>query len=54
MVRDGALVGLRGGDCVVTATLSLEGVPLRECHQRFDPALVVPVDPPVRLAGEPA
>lgn len=49
VVRDGHLTALRGGRCVVTAALSLEGAQLVERHQDADLALVLPLRRPVSL-----
>jgi hypothetical protein len=51
VVRAGNLVALRGGDCLVTATLTLEGAPIARRQHSFDPELLVGLDPPVALAG---
>jgi hypothetical protein len=52
VVRDGRLEALRGGDCVLTATLSLEGGQLARRQGHIDPGLVVRLDPPVALLGD--
>ena len=54
VVRGGELVGVRGGDCLVTATLTLEGARLAEVRRPVDVAVVLPLRPPVRLAGQGA
>jgi hypothetical protein len=50
VVRAGDLVALRGGDCLVTATLTLEDGLIARRQHRFDPELIVRLDPPVVLA----
>jgi hypothetical protein len=54
VVRRGDLVALRAGDCLITATLELEGQALARKQERMDVAFVVPLDPPVPLLGETA
>ena len=49
VVRMGELVALQGGDCLATATLTLEGARLAERQRHFDPALVVSLHPGVVL-----
>ena len=51
IVREGCLVGLRGGDCLVSATLDLDSARLVSREHRVDPELVVTLDPPVALVG---
>ncbi len=53
VLREGDLVALRAGECVVTATLTLEETPL-ELTQKggIDLALVVPLRRPIRLARQ--
>lgn len=53
VVRQGNLVALRGGECVVTATLTLKETPLELSRKgRIDLALVVPLRRPVPLARQ--
>lgn len=54
VVRLGELTALRSGECVVTATLALEDVPLTQRQRRVDLAVVVPLDPPVSLVDATA
>jgi hypothetical protein len=54
VVRDGDLVALRGGDCQITATLTLDEATLAQRQGHMDAAVVVPVDPPVPLIGDAA
>jgi hypothetical protein len=54
VVRLGELTTLRSGECIVTATLSLEGVQLAQRQRRVDLAVVVPLDPTVPLVGKMA
>jgi hypothetical protein len=50
VLRRGSLVALRGGECVVTATLTLEGTPLELSRKsRIDLALVVALHRPIPL-----
>lgn len=49
VVRQGELTALRSGECAVTATLALEGIPLTQRQRQVDLAVVVPLDPPVHL-----
>jgi len=51
VVQGGELVGVRGGDCLVTATLTLEGARLAGVSRPVDVAVVLPLARPVRLAG---
>jgi hypothetical protein len=53
VVRRGDLVALRGGECLITATLTLEGQTLAQRHARTHLALLVPLDPPASLLGNP-
>ncbi|MGH3719994.1 MAG: hypothetical protein ACRDRI_14370 [Pseudonocardiaceae bacterium] len=53
VLRQGALVALRGGECVITATLTLEGTPLELSRKgHIDLALVVPLRQPIPLARQ--
>ncbi len=53
VVRRGELVALRGGACVITATLTFEGVPLVPQQKRsIDLAIVVPLRPAIPLVRE--
>jgi hypothetical protein len=53
VLRRGELVALRGGECVVTATLTLEGTPLELSRKgRIDLALVIPLHRPIPLARQ--
>ncbi len=53
VVRRGDLVALRCGECVVTATLTLEGTSLKRSRKgRIDLALAVRLDPPIPLARQ--
>jgi hypothetical protein len=52
VVRRGELVALRGGDCAITATLTLEGATLAQRQGRMDAALVVSLDRPIPLLGK--
>jgi hypothetical protein len=53
VLRQGDLVALRGGECVVTATLTLEGTPLELTRKgSLDLALVVPLRRPIPLARQ--
>lgn len=49
VVRLGDLVGLRAGECTITATLALHGETLIQRQGRTTPAVVLPLDPPVPL-----
>ncbi len=54
VVRQGELVALRGGECVVTVTLTLEDVSVMPPQeQRIDPVVMVTLDRPVPLLNEP-
>lgn len=52
VVRDGALVALQGGECTVTAQLSLEGARIVRRERTVDLAVVVPLVRPVRLVEQ--
>lgn len=53
VVRRGDLVALRCGECMVTATLTLEGTSLELSRKaRIDLALVVQLHPPIPLARQ--
>ncbi|MGH3754908.1 MAG: hypothetical protein ACRDRP_19860 [Pseudonocardiaceae bacterium] len=53
VLRQGDLVALRGGECVITATLTLDGTPLELSGKgRIDLALLVPLHPPIPLARQ--
>ncbi|MGH3873057.1 MAG: hypothetical protein ACRDSR_16385 [Pseudonocardiaceae bacterium] len=53
VVRQGGLVVLRGGECVLTATLTLEGTSLELSRKgRIDLALAVRLHPPILLARQ--
>ncbi|MGH3833290.1 MAG: hypothetical protein ACRDRS_23120 [Pseudonocardiaceae bacterium] len=53
VLRQGVLVALRGGECVVTATLSLEGTPLELSRKgRIDLALIVQFHRPIPLTRQ--
>lgn len=52
VVRRGELVELRGGECVITATFTFEGVPLVQRKKSVDLAIVVPLRPAITLACE--
>jgi hypothetical protein len=53
VLRRGNLVALRGGECVVTATLTLEGTPLELSRKgRIDLALVVALHRPIPLVRQ--
>lgn len=54
VVRLGSLVALRAGECTITASLTLQGTTLAHQQRRTPPALVLPLDPPVRLLGDAA
>jgi hypothetical protein len=51
VVRSGELVALRGGECVLTATLSLEGGQLAQQQRRIDLPVVVRLRPAIALVG---
>lgn len=52
VVRLGELVALRGGECLVTATLTLEGWRLAERQGHIDLALTVQLQPGVTLVDK--
>lgn len=52
VVREGQLVALKSGDCLATATLTLEGERLAQRQRRVDPALLVNLHPGVTLVDE--
>jgi hypothetical protein len=53
VLRQGELVALRGGECVLTATLTLEGTPLELSQKRrIDLALVIPLHRPIPLTRQ--
>ena len=52
VVRDGALAMVRAGECVVTATLTLDGARLAKKHHLVNLDLMVRLDPPRRLVSE--
>ena len=53
VLRQGKLVALRGGECAVTATLTLEGTPLELSRKgRIDLALVIPLHRPIPLTRQ--
>ncbi len=54
VVKAGALVSLRGGDCTLGATLRLEGATLAHRRQRLDLGLVVPLHHPIVLVDPAA
>jgi hypothetical protein len=54
VVRLGNLVALGAGECTITASLTLEGTTLAHQQRRMPPAVVLPLDPPVRLIGDAA
>lgn len=54
VVRSGNLVAVEGGDCLATATLTLEGAPLTERRMHVDPSLVVNLRRGIPLLHEPA
>jgi hypothetical protein len=53
VVRAGDLVALRGGDCLVTATMTLEGALIARRQHRVDPELIVRLDPPTAWSNSP-
>lgn len=53
VVRGGDLVALYGGDCLVTATLTLEGAQLAHRERTVDLRLMVPLRRPVALVDKP-
>lgn len=55
VVRQGDLVALRGGECVITATLTLEGTPLDLTRKdSIDLGLIIPLRQPIPLAQQAA
>lgn len=54
VVSGGALVALQGGECVVTASLSLEGARLARREKKVDLEIVLPLGRPVVLVDEAA
>lgn len=54
VVRGGALVALRGGECLVAARVSLEGARLAERERYLEVGLLVPLDRPVPLVDKAA
>jgi hypothetical protein len=53
VLRQGGLVALRAGECVVTATLTLQGTPLELSRKgSIDLPLVVPLPRPIPLARQ--
>jgi hypothetical protein len=54
VVRLGDLVALRVGECTITSSLTLQGTTLAHRKGRTPPAVVLPLDPPVRLLGNAA
>jgi hypothetical protein len=53
VVWRGELVALRGGECVITVTLTFEGVPLVPLQKRsIDLVVVVPLRPAIPLIRE--
>jgi cobalamin biosynthesis Co2+ chelatase CbiK len=53
VLRQGGLAALRGGECVITATLTLEGTPLELSRKgRIDLGLVVSLHRPVPLVRQ--
>jgi hypothetical protein len=55
VVRQGDLVALRGGECVITATLTLEGTPLDLTRKdSIDLGLIIPLRRPIPLAQQAA
>jgi len=53
VVRRGALVALRGGECVITATFTLEGTPLELSRKgRIDLAGVIQLHRPIPLVRQ--
>lgn len=53
VVRAGNLVALRGGECVVTGSLRLEGALLAERRRRLDVSILVPLRSEVSLVDQP-
>jgi hypothetical protein len=54
VVRASDLVALRCGECLITATLTLEEETLAHRRARTHPALIIPLDPPVPLLRDPS
>lgn len=54
VVRSGELVALEGGDCLATATLTLNEAKLAERRMQFEPALMVNLRRGIRLVDETA
>jgi len=54
IVRDGNLVAFRGGDCLATATLTVDGAKLAERERHLDLNRIVPVHPGIPLVGATA
>jgi hypothetical protein len=54
VVSLGDLVALRGGDCVVTATLTLEGAQLAQRQGHLELASAVRLQPPIPLVNKVA
>lgn len=53
VIRQGDLVALRGGECIVTVTLTLEGTPLELSRKgRVDLALVIRLRRPIPLVRQ--
>ena len=52
VVRDGALAMVRAGECVVTATLTLDGARLAKKRHLVNLDLMVRLDPPRPLISE--
>ena len=52
VVKLGNLVALRCGQCVVTATLTIDGARLAQRQQRVDLALDVPLHPAISLTDK--
>jgi hypothetical protein len=55
VVRQGDLIALRGGECVITATLTLEGTPFDLTRKdNIDLGLIIPLRWPIPLAQQAA
>ena len=52
VVRQGELVALRAGECTITASLTLRETTLAHRRARTHAAVVLPLEPPVRLLGD--
>jgi hypothetical protein len=52
VVRHGELVALRAGQCTITASLTLQGTTLAHRQGRTHAAVILPLEPPVRLVGD--